>query len=86
MGSETGDNESAAYAQKEWRSLLSPLPHPLQGTKLIPSDSPGTPLSTMARTGNEGRRNCFCILWALLLLGSLPFHLLCPTLVHPLHN
>ena len=56
----------------------SPLPHSLQGTKLIPSDSPGTPLSTMARTGKEGRRNCFCILWALLLLGSLPFHSYAP--------
>ena len=84
MGGETRDNESAASAPKEWRSLLSPLPHPLQGTKLNPSDSPGTPLSTMARTGKEGRRNCFCVLWALLLLG--PFHLLCPTLAHPLHN
>lgn len=86
MGGETGDNESAASAPKEWRSLLSPLPHPLRGTKLNPSDSPGTPLSTTARTGKEGRRNCFCILWALLLLGSLPFHLLYPTLAHPLHN
>ena len=83
MGGKTRDNESAVSAPKEW-SLLSPLPHPLQGTELNPSDSPGTPLSTMARTGKEGRRNCFCVLWALLLLG--PFHLLCPTLAHPLHN
>ena len=28
MGGETGDNESAAYAQKERRSLLSPAPSP----------------------------------------------------------
>lgn len=75
MGGETGDNESAAYAQKERASF--PLPHPLQGTKLNPQTHRATLSLQRLELGRKEEEIAFAF------VGPSPpgvsaFPLLCP--------